>query len=276
MNISASWRRPVSTQLHLGKGSQVDFLGVSFSALDLVGHAFGPDSHEVQDVIARLDVTIGALLDHLDQTVGAGKYVVAFTADHGVARIPEAAGGGGRETNAETTATIEKALAPFLGPGKYVANSAYTDIYLVKPALERMKKDSAVRTAVLNALRGMQGIAQAYTADEILAPGARTSSDPIKRAAALNYYRGRSGDIIIVPRENWILSTSATTHGTLYPYDQHVPVIFYGAGVKKGRYEGPATPADIAPTLGALAGIPFHTNDGHEHRDAFATAVPTR
>ena len=263
-------------QLHLGKGSPVDFLGVSFSALDLVGHPFGPDSHEVQDVIARLDVTIGALLDHLDQTVGAGKYVVAFTADHGVARIPEAAGVGGRETNAETTATIEKALAPFLGPGTYVANAAYTDIYLEKPALERMKKDPAVRTAVLNALRGMQGIAQAYTADEILAPGARTSSDPIKRATALNYYRGRSGDIIIVPRENWILSTNATTHGTLYPYDQHVPVIFYGAGVKKGRYEGPATPADIAPTLGALAGIPFHTNDGHEHRDAFVTAVPTR
>lgn len=263
-------------QLHLGKGPQVDFLGVSFSALDLVGHAFGPDSHEVQDVVARLDLTIGALLDHLDQAVGAGKYVVAFSADHGVGRIPEASGVGGRETNAETTATIDKAFAQFLGPGKYVANAAYTDIYLVKSALDRMKKDPAVRTAVLNALKGMEGIAQAYTADEILAPGARTSSDPVKRAAALNYYKGRSGDIIIVPRENWILSASATTHGTLYPYDQHVPVIFFGAGVKKGQYETPATPADIAPSLGALAGIPFRTTDGHARSEAFATSVPTR
>ncbi len=263
-------------ELRLGKGSQIDFLGVSFSALDLVGHAYGPDSHEVQDVVARLDVTIGMLLDHLDRAVGAGNYVVAFTADHGVGRIPEETGVGGRETNAETTAAIEKALAPLLGPGKYVANASYTDIYLEKTALKRMKKDPAVRAAVLDALRGMTGIAAAYTAEEITAPGTRTSSDPLKRAAALNYYRGRSGDVIIVPRENWILSTSATTHGTLYPYDQHVPLIFYGAGVRKGRFAVEASPADLAPTLGALAGIAFRTTDGHERKEALAAPVSTR
>jgi predicted AlkP superfamily pyrophosphatase or phosphodiesterase len=263
-------------ELRLGKGPQIDYLGVSFSALDLVGHAFGPDSFEVQDLIAHLDVTIGALLEHLDRTVGQANYVVAFTADHGVGRIPEAAGVGGRETNAETTAAIEKALAPLLGPGKYVANAAYTDIYLQNDALERMKKDPAVKVAVLDALRGMTGIAAAYTAEEIMAPGARSSSDPLKRAAALNYFPGRSGDVIIVPRENWILSTSATTHGTLYPYDQHVPLIFYGAGVKKGRFTSEASPADLAPTLAGLAGIPFHTTDGHERKEAFAAPVSTR
>jgi arylsulfatase A-like enzyme len=230
----------------------------------------------VQDIVARLDVTIGALLDHLDRTVGAGNYVLAFTADHGVAQIPEESGRGGRETNAETTAAIEKALVPLLGPGKYVADAAYTDIYLQKTTLKRMKKDPAMRTAVLDALRGMTGIAAAYTADEMMAPDARSSSDPLKRAAALNYFRGRSGDVIVVPRENWILSTSATTHGTLYPYDQHVPLIFYGAGVKKGRFMVDASPADIAPTLGALAGIPFRTADGHERKEAFAAPVSTR
>jgi predicted AlkP superfamily pyrophosphatase or phosphodiesterase len=263
-------------ELQLGRGSQIDFLGVSFSALDLVGHAFGPDSHEVQDIVARLDLTIGRLLDHLDRTVGAGNYVVAFTADHGVGQIPEEAGVGGRETNAETTAVIEKALAALLGPGKYVANALYTDIYLEKTALKRMKKDPAVRTAVLDALRAMTGIRAAYTADEMSTPDARSSSDPLKRAAALNYFPGRSGDVIIVPRENWILSTSATTHGTLYPYDQHVPLIFYGAGVKIGRFTVDASPADVAPTLGALAGIPFRTTDGHERREAFATPTSTR
>jgi predicted AlkP superfamily pyrophosphatase or phosphodiesterase len=262
--------------LNLGKGPQIDFLGVSFSALDLVGHAYGPNSHEVQDVVARLDVTIGELLDQLDRTVGAGKYVVAFTADHGVGQIPEDSGKGGRETNAETTAAIDKALGPFLGPGKYVANAAYTDIYLQKPALKRMKKDPAVTAAVLNALRGMTGIAAAYTAAEIMAPGARSSTDPAKRAAAMNYYPGRSGDVIIVPKENWILSTSATTHGTLYPYDQRVPVIFYGPGVRQQRFDNPATPADIAPSLGALVGISFRTSDGHAHTEAFTTAVSTR
>jgi predicted AlkP superfamily pyrophosphatase or phosphodiesterase len=263
-------------ELHLGKGPHVDFLGVSFSALDLVGHAYGPDSHEVQDLLAHLDVTIGELLDHLDRTVGAGNYVLGFTADHGVAQIPEEGHHGGRETNAETTAVIEKTLNAVLGPGKYVANAAYTDIYLEKPALKRMKKDAAIRTAVLDALRGMPGIAQAYTADELMAPGTRTSTDPVKRAAALNYFRGRSGDLIIVPEENWILSTSATTHGTLYPYDQHVPLILYGAGVKKGRFDGDSTPADIAPSLGALAGIPFRTTDGHERTEAFTAPLSTR
>jgi predicted AlkP superfamily pyrophosphatase or phosphodiesterase len=249
---------------------------VSFSALDLVGHAYGPSSHEVQDIVARLDVTIGELLDQLDRTVGAGNYVVGFSADHGVGQIPEESGQGGRETNVETTAAINKALEPFLGPGKYVANAAYTDIYMEKVALKRMKKDPAVSAAVLNALRAMTGIAQAYTAAEIMAPGARSSTDPLKRAAALNYYPGRSGDLIIVPKENWILSTSATTHGTLYPYDQHVPVILYGPGVRSQRFDTAATPADIAPSLAALAGISFRTSDGRARTEAFTAAVSTR
>ena len=92
----------------------------------------------------------------------------------------------------------------------------------------------------------------------------------------MNYFPGRSGDLIIVPREDWILSTSATTHGTLYSYDQHVPVILYGAGVKKGRFTSEATPADIAPSLGALAGIPFRTADGHARTEAFAVPASTR
>ena len=262
--------------MKLGKGSQVDFLGISFSALDLVGHAFGPNSHEVQDNLARLDGTIGELLTHLDASVGAGNYVVGFSSDHGVGQIPEEVGAGGRQASAETMAAIDAALRPFLGPGKYVAHSAYTDIYLQNAALERMKKEPAVTTAVLDALRALPGIAQAYTAQEIAAPGTRSSSDPIKRAAAMNYFPGRSGDLIIVPREHWLLSTSATTHGTLYPYDQRVPVILYGSGVTKGRYDGEATPADIAPSLAALVNIRFQTSDGRPRNEAFAPPVSTR
>ena len=81
--------------LKLGQGRGTDFLGISFSALDLVGHDFGPRSHEVQDVLARLDQTIGALLAHLDRTVGAGNYVVGLSADHGVGADSGAGGGDG-------------------------------------------------------------------------------------------------------------------------------------------------------------------------------------
>ena len=93
-STSAGWRRRRSMRLKLGRGAATDFLGVSFSALDGVGHVYGPRSHEVQDVLVRLDRTIGTLLDHLDATVGAGNYVLGLSADHGVSEIPEQIGGG--------------------------------------------------------------------------------------------------------------------------------------------------------------------------------------
>lgn len=262
--------------LALGKGPTVDLLAVSFSALDLVGHAFGPNSHEVQDLLARLDVTIGELLNHLDASVGPDNYVVAFSSDHGVGEIPEETNKGGRYTSAITTGAIDTALQPFLGPAKYVAYSAYTDIYLQDKALKRIRKDPAVKTVVLNALCALPGIAQAYWADEIAQPSARSSTDPAKRAAALSYHAGRSGDLIIVPRENWLLTTSAASHGTLYPYDQRVPIILYGAGVKKGIYSAQVTPADIAPSLAAIAGIRMEATDGRPLTAAFAQPASSR
>jgi predicted AlkP superfamily pyrophosphatase or phosphodiesterase len=261
--------------MQLGKGKDVDFLGVSFSALDLVGHAFGPNSHEVQDVVARLDVTVGELLNHLDASVGAGNYVLAFSADHGVGEIPEEVHGG-RYTSAVTSGVVDKALEPFLGVRKNVAYAAYTDLYLQDQALKRIRKDPAARSAVLDALRALPGIAAAFTADEVAGPAARTAADPIKRAAALSYAEGRSGDLIIVPRENWLLTTSATSHGTPYPYDQRVPVILYGAGVRKGIYNAQITPADIAPSLAALAAIQMTGTDGHPLTEAFAHQMSTR
>ncbi len=125
----------------LGQGGRTDYLGVSFSSLDLVGHGFGPNSHEVQDMLVRLDRTIGQLLDHLDATVGRGRYVVALTGDHGVAEIPEQAGTG-RETSREVGAAIDAALQPIFGPGRYMAFSAYTDVYLARGVLRSAGAES--------------------------------------------------------------------------------------------------------------------------------------
>jgi hypothetical protein len=116
--------------------------------------------------------------------------------------------------------------------------------------------------AVLRAVRALPGMLAAYPAEEVADSAARRSEDPSKRAAALNYFRGRSGDLIVIPRENWLLSSAAATHGTLHAYDQRVPVMFLGPGVPAGRRDDAATPADIAPTLAALAGFPFTTPDG--------------
>ena len=251
------------SELGLGRGKGIDFMSVSFSSLDLVGHLFGPTSHEVQDVVVRLDRTIGALLDHLDKTVGRGRYVVALSADHGVGSLPEQSGGAGRQGGAEALAAINGALLPFFGEGKHAVHSAYTDLYLAPGMREKLKANPQAASAVLAALKALPAVAHAFFASEIAGADARTSADPVRRAAALNYYPARSGDIIIVPKPDWMLSTSsAATHGTLYAHDQQVPVIFYGAGVAAGTRDNAATPADIAPTLGALVGVPFVTPDG--------------
>lgn len=247
--------------LDLGRGEGTDFISVSFSSLDLLGHQYGPGSHEAQDLLFRLDRTIGALLDHLDARLGRDGYVLAISADHGVAEIPEQTGAG-RERAADITEAIDKALVPFFGPGKYAVHAAYTDIYLAPGALEKLQQSPEASAAVLDAIRALPGIAHAFRRDEIAGEAIRTGSDPVKRAASLSFYAPRSGDLIIVPERNWLLSTAATTHGTLYPYDQRVPVIFFGAGVTPGARDTRATPADIAPTLAALAGAPFDATDG--------------
>jgi predicted AlkP superfamily pyrophosphatase or phosphodiesterase len=256
--------------LQLGRGPGVDFLGVSFSALDSVGHAYGPASHEVQDMVIRLDRTIGRLLDHLDRTVGRGAYVVALTSDHGVAPIPEQTPGGGRLASKQVLAAINAALEPFYGPGEYAVVTAYTEIYLAGGVANALRENPKARLAVLDALRALPGVTHAFTADELRSSGARASSDPVKRAAALSHLADRSGDIVIAPREHWILSTAATTHGTHHWYDQRVPVIFYGAGVRPGTYEAAATPADVAPTLAALARVRFDRLDGRVLANAVA------
>ena len=262
--------------LSLGTGAGTDFLGVSFSSLDYVGHAFGPDSHEVQDMLVRLDLTIGRLIAHLDAKVGRGHYVLGLSSDHGVAMLPEQVDGGGRQSSRDVAAAIDAALQPIFGPGRYAAYAAYTDIYLAPGVRDRLKADPKAEAAVLAALRALPGILQVFRADEISTAAARTGADPLKRAAALSYYAGRSGDLILVPRENWLLASSATTHGTQHAYEQRVPVILFGAGVAKGRFDTAATPADLAPTLAALARVTFKATDGRILREAVASAAATK
>lgn len=280
--------------LKLGRGAGTDFLGVSFSTLDMVGHGFGPESHEVQDIVVRLDRTLGRLMDHLDAAVGKGNYVMALSSDHGVAPVPEQVEGGGRQSSADIRAAVDAALTPLFGPppvpaphpgasptekparATYMVYTAYTDLYLAPGVMDRLKQDEKAMAAVIGALRALPGIAHAFRADDLNTAEARASSDPVRRAAALNYHAGRSGDLVIVPRPLWLLSTAATTHGTLQPYDQRVPVVLYGAGVTAGRYTTPATPADIAPTLAELARVTFTPTDGRALAEAVARAAQSR
>jgi predicted AlkP superfamily pyrophosphatase or phosphodiesterase len=251
-------------QMHLGTEDRTDFLGVSFSSLDSVGHAYGPRSHEVQDMLVRLDITLGKLLDHLDKKVGAANYVIAMSADHGVADLPEQNPAGGRQPAAAVRAAIEAAMKPsFGGDGEYVTALSVVDVSFKPGVYDRLKKDAATLAAVRTGVTALSGIARVFTSDEIATAAARTSTDPQIRAAALSYYPGRSGDLTVLVKENWIMPAAGTTHGTLYEYDRRVPVIIYGAGIHAGVHEEPAMPADLAVTVASIVGVQLPSPDGH-------------
>lgn len=257
-------------RLQLGKGPGIDLLGVSFSTLDNVGHGFGPHSHEVQDVLLRLDGSIGRLLDGLDTLVGPGEYVVAFSADHGVSPIPERSRrdglDAGRLDPKGLPARVDRALGRFLGEGSYVAAVVYTDLYFAPGIYEKLLANPVAMNAALDAIRETPGVWRVYRGDELRERP--NGADPVARAAALSYYPGRSGDLVIVPRPHWITSPDGATHGTLYGYDARVPLILMGRHFAAGEYFEPATPADIAPTLALLCGVTLAHPEGRVLREA--------
>jgi predicted AlkP superfamily pyrophosphatase or phosphodiesterase len=262
----------LTESMRLGQADGTDVLAVSFSSTDFVGHAFGPRSHEVQDLYAHLDRTIENLLTDLDRLVGRNRYVLALTADHGVTPLPEqviAEGGdAGRLRSARIAAAIEEHLERELGArkGRYVAHVVANDIYLAPGVYERLKGLPAAMSSLHKRLSRLEGIARVFQGEQ-LRQGA-TSPDAFLRAAALSYHPGRSGDFILVPKPNWVFAASGATHGTSHPDDQRVPLVLFGRGIKTGEYDDAATPADVAPTLAALCGITLTHADGQVLRMA--------
>jgi predicted AlkP superfamily pyrophosphatase or phosphodiesterase len=256
--------------LELGRTAATDFLGISFSALDKVGHDFGPDSHEVQDVLIRLDQELGTLLDKLDRDVGAGNYIVALTADHGVGPVPEqlTARGfdAGRISASGLAGEIDGVLSRTIGAGARRARVINTDIYFTEGVYAQLAQNPAAMEAVLDVIRKTPGVWRVYRKEQLLAAG--NDPNPLVRAAVLGYYEGRSGDLVMLPRTYWITSTSTSTHGTGHRYDTRVPVLLFGRGVRKGEYLQSAAPIDLAPTLASLTGITLPDARGRVLREA--------
>jgi predicted AlkP superfamily pyrophosphatase or phosphodiesterase len=268
----------------LGQRQTMDFLGVSFSTLDIVGHDYGPRSHEVQDVLLRLDATIGRLLAVLDARVGRDRYVLAFSSDHGVATLPEqvfpapAAGGGrgaggggvtGRITAGNIANAVEAALDKQLGRGHYVEALATPYLYFVPGVLERIRANRSAVQAVEAAVLGVRGIAKLYWTADIAATTATT--DPTLIGLRRSYYPGRTGDLAFVYERNWTGPTGAN-HGSPQDYDARVPLMFLGAGIAPGQHAGTASPVDIVPTLSVLTGVRMPRTDGRVLREALASA----
>jgi predicted AlkP superfamily pyrophosphatase or phosphodiesterase len=241
----------------LGHHAGVDFLTVSFSANDYVGHAVGPDDPAVRDISIRTDRLLGKLLDFVEQRAGAGNSLIVLTADHGVAPVPEVNQArrmpGGRLKASEVRDRIAAALTERFGPGSWLLPSQANMLYLNWKLVSTLKLEvGEVERVAAAAARTVDHIARVYTAQE-LQTGA-VQQDNISRAFSLGFYGPRSGDLFLLQEPYYLFDAAGTSHGTPYAYDTQVPVLFWGPGIKPGTYAGAIAVNDIAPTLAALLG----------------------
>lgn len=258
----------------LGADADTDVLTVSFSANDYVGHRFGPYSHESMDMTLRVDRQIGALLDVVERRVGLRNTLVAFTADHGVAPVPEQAAAmnlpGGRVKSQDVQTAIKNAVRARYCKGEcttdttadYVLAFANDSVYFNPVALRRdgVSQEEIERVAGDAALT-VPGVSRYFTRTQLMA-GNMGAADPVARRALHGFHPRRSGDVVVIqePFKYMVDYQITATHGTPYSYDTHVPLIIMGPGVAPGRYAQAATPADIAPTLAALLRVQSPSN----------------
>jgi predicted AlkP superfamily pyrophosphatase or phosphodiesterase len=250
----------------LGEDQWTDFLAVSYSTPDAIGHAMGPNSIEIEDTYIRLDKNIEDLLKTLDAKLGAGAYTVFLTADHAVSdvaqymkdsRIPS-----GYFNPANAKATINDYLKKYF-PGKEIIEAFDGDkIFFDQQAFQSDPRSSGIELLVatelvVNYLLTQEGVANAYS-ESLLRQG-RYDEGGIKGMVIRGYHPKRSGDVTIVLEPGWYGSSrvQGTTHGSPYAYDTSVPIIFYGYGIRKGSSVKYHPITDIAPTLSILLQIKF-------------------
>jgi predicted AlkP superfamily pyrophosphatase or phosphodiesterase len=250
----------------LGKDAVTDFLCVSYSSTDAVGHATGPRSVEIEDMYLRLDRNIADLLKKLDQEVGANNYVVFLTADHAVADVPQLLKDNGVPAGYFNDEHVKANLKEFLAsyfPGKdLIASLSNNQVFLNQEAFQGAPKTSGMDLFIVSELIGrfllsQEGVSNFYT-EAVLRQG-RYDEDGLKGKLIRGYHQKRSGDIVFALDPGWVDSNSVTgtTHGSGYSYDTHIPMLFFGKGIKKGSSVKYHPVTDIAPTISAMLSIPF-------------------
>lgn len=264
--LTLDFARTLLDKEQLGKDEVPDYLAVSFSSTDYVGHLFGASSLESEDNIARLDRALAQLLAHVDKTVGLKNTVVVLSADHGQPEVPghlhELGIGDAHyfDTKGLDKAPAIAALKKKYGLGEELIEAFFQPyVYLNNTLIRDKGLDQAeVEKAVAAELEKFDGVAAAVSSTAL-----RTASLPdtaLMRAILRNFHPKRSGDIYLVFEPNVFINdfdglTVASTHGSPWRYDTFVPVMFAGAGLRPARVSRAVTPYDIAPTLSAFFGI---------------------
>jgi arylsulfatase A-like enzyme len=221
--------------------------------------------------VLQLDRHLAKFFAWLDERVGKDNYVVVLSADHGFMPVPEYSKtlgrNAGRQNTRETTARLNASLAPKFGEGNWALGfSAYGVVLNDKLIKEKNVDSVALQEEMRKLLLQEPGISAALIRPE-LENGTGPAGQPYDRMRN-SWYRERSADIQLASRPYWMLEASrgaATTHGSAWEYDTNVPILFYGPRwVSPARVDDPVEPADIAPTLAAMVGVPVPAqSEGH-------------
>ena len=250
----------------MGKDEWTDFLTVSYSATDVLGHADGPNSIEIEDMYIRLDKNMEDLLNYLDKEIGSDKYTVFLTSDHGVADIPQYLKDLKIPAGKLNMANLEVKVNDFLQryyPGKKVIESISNEqVFLNQELFTGDPKSSGIDLLIATELISkflisIDGIAEVYT-EGLIRQGSYSEGGG-KGMVIRGFHTKRSGDLAFSLQSGWTdeAESKGTGHGSSYTYDTHVPVLFYGVGIKKGSSSHYHTITDIAPTLSVLLKIKF-------------------
>jgi predicted AlkP superfamily pyrophosphatase or phosphodiesterase len=245
----------------LGAGDATDFLGVSFSSTDYVGHRYGPHSVELQDTYLRLDRTIADLLDYLDRKVGKGNYLVVLTSDHGVVDVPQELINknlpGGYFDSDKAVNELTKFLNAELGDNSWIEDYTNQQVYLDRDLIDQNGFSlEVVQQKAADFLLQFEGVKSTNTAHNYQYESYGTGQEAM-------YQRGfmydRSGDVFIQLKSGWLDTDypKGTSHGSPYNYDTHVPLIFYGWNVPQGETSRKTVIPQIAPTISNMLNIPL-------------------
>ena len=241
----------------LGKREVTDFLAVSFSSTDYVGHRYGPDAIETEDTYLRMDKDLAEFLDYLDKKLGKENVLVFLTADHGAAQNPKylstksvPAGAFPGEKFADS---LKKYLALKYDSAKLVTAYMNQQVYLNHKLIEAKKLNyKEIEADVIAFSAKMPGVSSVISATELTAGKMEGINGMIKKG----YNKARSGDVVLTLFPAWFDGKAkGTTHGSAYPYDTHIPLLWYGWHIKPGSTNAEVEITDIAPTLAGLLHI---------------------
>ena len=257
--LTTEFAKAAITAEQLGTDNITDFLAVSYSSPDYIGHTFGPNSVESEDGFLRLDKELGDFFDFLDKKVGKDQYTVFLSADHGVAHTPEFSQEnklpGGRVFMADVTKQLNTKLNAKYKVNDIIVSDDNYQLHLNHPALDSVKIDEEeVIEWIVADLSTNPGIARVFSLEDL---NEIPLNSTIRKMLNNGYYPRRNGEIQIILQPGYIdaYSAAGTTHGLWNPYDTHIPLLWYGWGIKPGKTNREIYMTDIAATIAALLHI---------------------